>query len=74
VHIITADNLDATATLVVGAHGGPALVIRTDAGDVLLAAKTEHVTRSVLGSLLDPGTASTVLDFVQLELRAMSAR
>lgn len=64
VHIITRDNIDATAFVVPGLHGSSALVIRSEAGDVLLACKTEHATDAVLSSLLDPGTVSTVLDVI----------
>jgi len=63
--ILTGNGDRAIVTVQPGKRGGRVLVIRSGLR-VDYAAPVEHVTRTTLQTVLDPGTASTVLDYMAL--------
>jgi hypothetical protein len=63
-HALTSNGFEVTVEIEDGKHRGPILVVRYTCGTVVLGVKAEHATATVLGSVFDPGTVTTVLDFV----------
>ena len=61
--IITREDRNAIVLVQPGKRGGRVLVIRSGLR-VDYAAPVEHVTRTTLQTVVDPGTASTVLDYM----------
>jgi hypothetical protein len=63
-HIITANGIDAVATVEEGRHGGgvQVLAIRDTNGTTLLGLPVAHASEAILSTLLDAGTVATVRD------------